>query len=438
MTSSGEGVIPASFFDVPFDLAGPSSISYDSTQSFGNGQMPYYMPPDAQLPQQGSLLPALPMVESDNNYAQNHMSAQMPMAAFDPNSATMQASTDQTASSSALPAATPKPKKQSKPKTESGEPKPKKQKKRKDAGSEAPEDTANSAPTKSKKTSKKSADKAKDDVKEEDKGQDIGMEAGKGRESGKGKGKGKGKKQAKKDEATDTSPDKETGKSKQSEKRKAGGAAGSKGAKGAKASSAAARSVSRMSSVGRDKTTPGLARMESQRPQDGDPEEEEAPPPRAAGDEEQDDENEEAEADDGVEELGKDHFSTQEAIYAAQQRNMGLLSMVMDDDQLDRHMASRRGALNKTSVRKLVNHVLSQSVSQHVAMVVSGVAKIFVGEIVEKARQIQTSRGDQGPLKPTHLREAHRQYYMQRERPGHYPPGTNTGFAGQGKRRRMF
>lgn len=65
-----------------------------------------------------------------------------------------------------------------------------------------------------------------------------------------------------------------------------------------------------------------------------------------------------------------------------------LLSMVMDEDQLDRHMASRRGALNKTSVRKLVNHVLSQSVSQHVAMVVSGVAKIFVGEIIEKGKNL--------------------------------------------------
>lgn len=97
--------------------------------------------------------------------------------------------------------------------------------------------------------------------------------------------------------------------------------------------------------------------------------------------------------------------------------------MVMDEEQLDRHMASRRGALNKTSVRKvrsalsrgfmfirghkltstllhhhilrlpqLVNHVLSQSVSQHVAMVVSGVAKIFVGEIIEKGKQTRMHR----------------------------------------------
>lgn len=116
------------------------------------------------------------------------------------------------------------------------------------------------------------------------------------------------------------------------------------------------------------------------------------------------------------------------------------------------------------SLQQLVNHVLSQSVSQHVAMVVSGVAKIFVGEIIEKgkhldskifpfssymrltfaltttytAREIQTARGETGPLRPNHLREAHRQYYLRRERPGYYPPGTNTGFPGLGKRRRLF
>ncbi|CDS00119.1 hypothetical protein [Sporisorium scitamineum] len=233
--------------------------------------------------------------------------------------------------------------------------------------------------------------------------------------------------------ATPASPSKD---SKPKPKKAAGSKAGGKAAR--KARTSTARSASRMSSIGRDAATPAASRIGSQRPHDQANDDEEPEPTPAAPQEEEEAEDEEAGADDGVEELGKDHFSTQEAIYAAQQRNMGLLSMVMDEDQLDRHMASRRGALNKTSVRKLVNHVLSQSVSQHVAMVVSGVAKIFVGEIIEKAREIQSTRGEQGPLRPNHLREAHRQYYLKRERPGYYPPGTNTGFPGVGKRRRMF
>ena len=81
--------------------------------------------------------------------------------------------------------------------------------------------------------------------------------------------------------------------------------------------------------------------------------------------------------------LADDEFSRQQTIYAAQQRSMGLLSHLMDEDQLERHMASRRGSLNKGSVRKLVNHVLSQTVNQHIVMAVSGVGKVFVGEMVE-------------------------------------------------------
>ncbi|WFD36584.1 hypothetical protein MCUN1_003467 [Malassezia cuniculi] len=148
--------------------------------------------------------------------------------------------------------------------------------------------------------------------------------------------------------------------------------------------------------------------------------------------------NEEDDESDGVEgiALGEDEFSRQQAIYAAQQRAMGLLSHVMDEEQLERHMASRRGTLNKASVRKLVNHVLSQTVNQHVVMAASGVGKVFVGEMVERARAVQREWGEDGALQPRHLYEAHRRYRSELERPGRYPPGE--GAPGVGKKRRMF
>lgn len=113
-----------------------------------------------------------------------------------------------------------------------------------------------------------------------------------------------------------------------------------------------------------------------------------------------------------------------------------LLSHLMDEDQLERHMASRRGTLNKASVRKLVNHVLSQSVNQHIVMATSGVGKVFVGEMVERARGVQRENGDEGALQPCHLYEAHRRYRGEIERPGRYPPGE--GAPGVGRSRRLF
>ncbi|SPO32039.1 uncharacterized protein UTRI_02596 [Ustilago trichophora] len=428
---ASEGVIPSSFFDMPMDFdPGNGNMHFNSLPDFPSGGVPMSNATDfdaltAQIAASMPPMPAaasypLPVPSSMPEMPQPYpVVAGVNMQMDDPSSIP-RASPMPAEGSTPKPAAT-KPKKPAKPNTEGAQAKPKKPKQKKPAASaatdtaaaaESSKDAAASpAPKPKKPPKKKAADKQKDKVKDAAPSATASPAPF----------------------ATPASPSKDT-------KGKAKKAAGSKpGAKGAsKPRSSTARSASRMSSIGRDAATPAMSRVGSQRLQDEANDDEEPAPNAQAPQEEEDAEDEEPEADDGVEELGKDHFSTQEAIYAAQQRNMGLLSMVMDEDQLDRHMASRRGALNKTSVRKLVNHVLSQSVSQHVAMVVSGVAKIFVGEIVEKAREIQTQRGEQGPLRPNHLREAHRQYYLKRERPGLYPPGTNTGFPGVGKRRRMF
>ncbi|SNX83738.1 uncharacterized protein MEPE_02445 [Melanopsichium pennsylvanicum] len=446
---STEGVIPSSFFDMPIDFGGgdaniefgsaSGSIDFGSIPGLSTSNLPISSDAtdfETLTAQIAANMPPVPV--PSHPIAGTSYSTELPRSY--PAVAGKKLEIDDSASAAGsspmlVELSTPKPtatkaKKPSKPKTEGGaEAKPKKPKKKPAAAAASAPTTATDAavaegsndvsdPTavpKLKKVTKKkaAADKAKDSSK------DAALSAT----------------ASPAPFATPASPTKES-------KPKAKKAGGSKiGGKGTgKARPSTARSASRISSIGRDAATPAMSRLGSQRPQDEANDDEEALPERSAPQvaEEDEVEDEEAEADDGVEELGKDHFSTQEAIYAAQQRNMGLLSMVMDEDQLDRHMASRRGALNKTSVRKLVNHVLSQSVSQHVAMVVSGVAKIFVGEIVEKARNIQKIRGERGPLRPNHLREAHRHYYLQRERPGHYPPGTNTGFTGVGKRRRMF
>lgn len=61
---------------------------------------------------------------------------------------------------------------------------------------------------------------------------------------------------------------------------------------------------------------------------------------------------------------------------------------------------------------------------------ISGFAKVFVGEIVEKAREVQELQGDNGPLQPHHLREAWRLYKERGYRHGG-PPDS-------GKMKRLF
>jgi transcription initiation factor TFIID subunit 11 len=85
---------------------------------------------------------------------------------------------------------------------------------------------------------------------------------------------------------------------------------------------------------------------------------------------------------------------------------------------------------------QVIQQSLGQQVSQPVAQIVAGFAKVFVGEIVEKgmpahyvtvmskikifnpARAVQERRGDTGPLSPDHLREAYRMYQEETGRVG--------------------
>lgn len=90
--------------------------------------------------------------------------------------------------------------------------------------------------------------------------------------------------------------------------------------------------------------------------------------------------------------------------------DMKVLLENFSPEQLQRYEAYRRSALNRTNVKRLVSQVLNQQCSQTMAFVVAGFSKVYVGEIIEKAREIMEEWNDTGSIRPEHLREAHRRY----------------------------
>ena len=82
--------------------------------------------------------------------------------------------------------------------------------------------------------------------------------------------------------------------------------------------------------------------------------------------------------------------------------------------QLRRYEKFRRSAFSRTKLKRLVQEASGQtSCSDKVAIVVQAVAKTLVGELVERGRDVMLEWGDEGPLRPRHVQEAHRRLQAQ-------------------------
>ncbi|PKU63468.1 hypothetical protein MA16_Dca022119 [Dendrobium catenatum] len=55
----------------------------------------------------------------------------------------------------------------------------------------------------------------------------------------------------------------------------------------------------------------------------------------------------------------------------------------------------------------------SQKISVPMTIVVSGIAKMFVGELVETGRIVMRERKESGPIRPCHIREACRRLKLE-------------------------
>lgn len=120
-------------------------------------------------------------------------------------------------------------------------------------------------------------------------------------------------------------------------------------------------------------------------------------------------ENDDDEDDDEEEELV---FSdTEESIRQKIEQTREQMKFVLQNftpEQMHRYETFRRVGFSRTIVKKIMQNVLGHAVNPNTVIVMGGIAKVFVGELVEEAKDVMDEWGENGPLLPSHLIEANR------------------------------
>ncbi|XP_058197581.1 transcription initiation factor TFIID subunit 11 isoform X2 [Rhododendron vialii] len=84
------------------------------------------------------------------------------------------------------------------------------------------------------------------------------------------------------------------------------------------------------------------------------------------------------------------------------------------EEQMSRYESFRRSGFQKSNMKRLLASITgSAKISIPMTIVVSGIAKLFVGELVEAARIVMSERNESGPIRPCHMREAYRRLKLE-------------------------
>ncbi|KAK9158201.1 hypothetical protein Scep_004775 [Stephania cephalantha] len=84
------------------------------------------------------------------------------------------------------------------------------------------------------------------------------------------------------------------------------------------------------------------------------------------------------------------------------------------EEQMSRYESFRRSGFQKSNMKRLIAGIIgSPKISVPMTIVVNGIAKMFVGELIETARMVMNERKESGPIRPCHIREAHRRLKLE-------------------------
>lgn len=91
--------------------------------------------------------------------------------------------------------------------------------------------------------------------------------------------------------------------------------------------------------------------------------------------------------------------------YDDRQRMLRLVD-AFSDEQVNRYEMYRRSCFPRNQIKRLMTQTANCSMNSQVCIAMAGVAKVFVGEIVEEALRVAEGKNHEGALLPTHIREA--------------------------------
>jgi transcription initiation factor TFIID subunit 11 len=114
-----------------------------------------------------------------------------------------------------------------------------------------------------------------------------------------------------------------------------------------------------------------------------------------------------------LESTSKEEEETTESENEAQEDSnredmMKLLVSAFSEKQHDQYEIFRRAAFPRARIKSLMQSICGVSIPPNAIIAMAGIAKVYVGEIVELACETRDKSEEEGPLRPKHIREAAR------------------------------